>query len=487
LATLAVVRQGIAIASVQVSGARIRVGTAADNDVVLPGQNPDGVPVRVEVRADGAVCILTNSGSPGAVRVGGVASDHAVLWPGVAVEVGPYHFILQGDAAGTATTCGSEGSEATIVAGRTRAGGALAGRTAGPGAGDPAATMFGDAPSLARGADGDATQFDGQSAASVAEGVAAGDAASGGARRSKDGPIYLRPTVLLAAIGGVGLVLLAVLLQQWTAPTQAGPGEAQTPMASPNEAAVSKMLADARKAIARGDYEAAIADYIDRALIVDPDNAAALDLRQVAEEGRSRAGRAPRTVGGRAQAGDAGAAVEQACVVRDRPGELPASRDERVREANTAFSMVGWAIARADYLRAASALKTLESDASTCQGAEDLKAQIAEGLQRMAREQLLAADYAEQDGDLVGARAALGRAREFDAAAPGLAQAFSRLNTRMRAEGIEAVTLGKAAEKAGQAQKALESYERALQLLAADAPERAVAQERLAALKSGIR
>ena len=484
MATLAVVRQGIAIASVQVSSTRIRVGTAADNDVVLSGGDRESAPVRVEVYADGAVCILTSSGSPGAVRVGGVASDHAVLWPGVTVEVGPYQFILQGEAAGAATICGSEGSEATMVAGRTRAGGAFTGRTAGPGAGDPSATILGDAPPAARGADGDATQFDGQPPSA---GMAGAISDSGGAATPKGTPIYLRPTVLLAAIGGVGLVLLAVLLQQWTAPSQAGPSEPQAPMASPNEAPIAKMLEDARKAIAKGDYETAIADYIDRALIIEPDNAAALDLRQVAEEGRAKAGRAPRPAGGSVAAIDPGIPVAEACAVRDLQNELPASRLERVREANAAFSMVGWAVVRADYLRAASALKALESDASTCQGADALKAQITEGLRRMAREQMLAADYAERDGDLVGARAALDRAREFDTTAPGQAQASSRLTARMRADGVEAVMLGKAAEKAGQAQKALESYERALQLLTADAPERAVAQQRLAALKSGIR
>jgi hypothetical protein len=485
VATLAVIRQGIVIASVPVAGTRIRVGTTANSDVVLPPGDPGSAPVQVEVFADGAACILSSGGGPGSVRVGGVASDHAVLWPGVSVEVGPYQFILQAAASGTETVFGGEASQETIVAGRARVTGGLGDRTAGFRAGDPSATMLGDAPPVGRGADGDSTQY--ESPAQWASGGEDARAAAPGAARSKGGPIFLRPTVLLAAIGGVGLVLLAVLLQQWTAPSQAGPDAPQPRVVSPNEAAVAKLLDEARKAIARGDYETALADDIDRALIIEPDNAAALDLRQVAEEGRAKAGRTPRPPGGAVPAPEPGVAVEQACAVREIAGELSAEHLQRVQEANTTFSMVGWAIARADYLRAASALRALESNASTCEGAADLKAQITDGLRRMAKEQMLAADYAERDGDLVGARAALDRAREFDAAAPGLAQSSGRLNALMRTEGVEAVRLGKEAEKAGQAQKALQSYERALQLLTADAPERAVAQERVAALKSGIR
>ena len=89
-----------------------------------------------------------------------------------------------------------------------------------------------------------------------------------------------------------------------------------------------------------------------------------------------------------------------------------------------------------------------------------------------------------QDEEWIKARTELGRACAMAQAPPGCADARRQLADRMQTAAGDALRRARNFDNQGRLPEAIALYQRAVDLLAADDPNRASAQERLAALKA---
>jgi predicted component of type VI protein secretion system len=92
---------------------------------------------------------------------------------------------------------------------------------------------------------------------------------------------------------------------------------------------------------------------------------------------------------------------------------------------------------------------------------------------------------AEQRGDLVEAQREFERASEADPAS-GADEALGRVRARMKTLGDDALKRARTFDALGRTEDAIAQYERAVQLLAPDDPNRRTAKQRLDVLRAGI-
>jgi tetratricopeptide (TPR) repeat protein len=172
----------------------------------------------------------------------------------------------------------------------------------------------------------------------------------------------------------------------------------------------------------------------------------------------------------------------------------------------------GAAESQAEYVARAERLKALYGDARTALQAKDFAAAVRlferleteqpglldvaarlaearDGLRasrRAAAEAAMAGGAAaEQRGDFVEAQREYERASEADPAS-GADEALGRVRARMKTLGDDAFKRARTFDALGRTEDAIAQYERAVQLLAPDDPNRKTAKQRLDVLRAGI-
>jgi tetratricopeptide (TPR) repeat protein len=289
-----------------------------------------------------------------------------------------------------------------------------------------------------------------------------------------------------------------------------------TPGTTPesNEDIVARNLKEANEKLAANDPVAAI-DAINKALMVDPGNAAALDLKMKAEEKRSQMattqptstpsttptpGTAPGTAPGTTPSTtpttpqSTTPTTEPTPVadptpkpVVDKAAIAAARKEKAAKEAAAALQkryLQGKAeMTRGDYEHAIIDLEAVLKEKPGYQDSASLLDQ-ARGLRRAdAQKQVTAGNAAAGKNDYPAAMAAYQRAARIDPNVAGLQEGIASVRQKMRDEGEAAYRRARQLDAVGRTQDALPLYQRAVTLLPADDPSGKAARDRLDALK----
>jgi tetratricopeptide (TPR) repeat protein len=279
----------------------------------------------------------------------------------------------------------------------------------------------------------------------------------------------------------------------------AGAEPQQTPR---NDDSLASHLKQAEALIDKGDFDGAINGHLSRALLLDPGNAAALELKTRAEELKARAAAATPTVTVIPPVNPPpvdrpdkpvdrvrdSAANRTASDVKQPARENKAARRPSRNDQHYAIGLQ--ALGAGNYATAISEFEAIERDAP---GYKDVAARLAEAQQKLddtiraaalagSRKALADGAHLEKTGDLAGALRQYESARSGDPAAAELS--VTRLRARMKTEGADAYKKAKVYDAVGRTTEAIALYEKAVQFLPADDPTHRLAEERLATLRT---
>jgi hypothetical protein len=141
------------------------------------------------------------------------------------------------------------------------------------------------------------------------------------------------------------------------------------------------------------------------------------------------------------------------------------------------------ALARGDYGAAIALLEPLAASSGAgplLEQARQLRTQQAEGFMREGTR-------LEESGTLVTAYRRYMAARAVDTSLPGIDEAITRIESKMKTAGADAYTRARQYDALGRTERAIPLYETAVELLPPSDPNRSTARSRLAELKSGAR
>jgi tetratricopeptide (TPR) repeat protein len=470
----------------------LRIGRAADNDIVL--DDPDRTVSRfhAELRYENGRFVLIDLNSQNGLWMDGQRLPRLALEPGRPVTVGMFRLLLEEDGERTASAAPTD---ATIVvsdinampaAGNPTLDGASPASNPLPPAA-PAAPPPAPAPARA------------QAAPAPKKAAAAPKPKPQGEQVSIISKIA-RPKVMLAVIGLMFLLLVArMLLDSGEAPPAQ---QAQTTTPSQpqetNEQLIARHVADGKAKMASGDYDGAI-EAFQRALIIDQESPEALELKIKAEEAKRAQPAPPETAESQtppaaepakpsepptATATPGAPAGTTPKPVRRTPAKPPALTPAQ-RDLQQRYAAAKSALERGRYAEAAAAFDAI---LQLQPGYEDAAVQLAKarGAQKaQATDAVQQGRQLAQSGNLIGAREAYQRARALDPAAPGLAEAMATLTEQMRETGQQAYRKARQYDAVGRGADAVPLYQQAVQYLPDSDPNRKVAQDRLAALRGG--
>jgi FHA domain-containing protein len=382
-----VVFRGDAVESeVRLTGATVRVGRHAQNDVVLDDSLNGVSRFHAEIRPEGNSFVIVDLNSRNGVWIGGRRiKDKAALLLGVPVTVGAFELALEDDASGTfdgrtpgartvvsaaAVDTGASGrSAATVAPGRTAA--ATSGKT--PVAARPSAPMSAQTKQIV-----------------LWSAVAAGVLLICGVtyvvvRRSHQAPVVaaVEPTAPVAV-----------------EPTPPPP----VVIEDPNKALNDQALASARELMAAGNSSTALRDFIQPLLEREPENAAALDLKRQADEAIAaeekakpvRAPREPKPVATPTE-------VETAGIGR-RAGEAFADYSARVRQIQANLADGKTALDKQEFAVALARFRLVDRDAPKFQGVDALIADTVAKQQKAVDTAIDSGQQNENAGKLMEAR-----------------------------------------------------------------------------------
>lgn len=175
--------------------------------------------------------------------------------------------------------------------------------------------------------------------------------------------------------------------------------------------------------------------------------------------------------------------------VERRPGESRAEYAARAERLQALYGDAGTALQAKDFAAAVRLFERLETEQP---GLLDVAARLVEardGLRASRRAEaeagMAGGAAAEQRGDFVEAQRAYERAYEADPAS-GAEEALGRVRARMKALGDDAFKRARTFDALGRTADAIAQYERAVQLLAPEDPNRKTAKQRLDVLRAGI-
>jgi hypothetical protein len=166
-----------------------------------------------------------------------------------------------------------------------------------------------------------------------------------------------------------------------------------------------------------------------------------------------------------------------------RPGESVEAWRGREAALQTRYGYSKAALDRGDYAAAAGGFEAILLEEPGFRDAARLLVQAQAGLRASARSLLDAGSRLDQAGDWMGALQKYEQARQVHAALPGLAERIERARAKLRAAGAAAFKQGRQHEAEGRPQDALKEYEKAVQWLPADDPDRLTARSRIEHLK----
>jgi hypothetical protein len=315
VARLIIQRDGMDERRVELGERDLRIGRAAENDLVLEDPEKGVSRVHAEVRCEQGRYALIDLNSQNGLWLGDRRVSRVDLGPGVAVTIGPYHLILEATAGDRGAAPG-EALDATM------------GLTA-------TAVVPVDQPPVAAGAPAGGGPPTGQTRA---------------AGPKTDPVAWLARQPKAYVFGGFAIIaVLVIALASVLKPGPAPPAGKSAPAAgkpapaagaatvpaptSANEKTVADLLEGARSMLSGGDLEGA-REQVEQALVVIPSHPAALDLRMKIEAERQRRA-AQRPTGG----GASGAPEERPKAEGDEGIQLEwelASLEDAVRRLRAA-------------------------------------------------------------------------------------------------------------------------------------------------------
>jgi tetratricopeptide (TPR) repeat protein len=183
--------------------------------------------------------------------------------------------------------------------------------------------------------------------------------------------------------------------------------------------------------------------------------------------------------------------VEKPEIVRNtgapRVGRRPGESAEAWRSRGAALQMrYGYskaALDRGDFSAAAGGFEAILIEEPGYLDAPGLLVQAQQGLRASARSLFQAGNRLDAAGDWVGALQKYEQARQIYAGIPGLSDALKRVRVKLQVAGSTAFNQAKQLEAQGRPQEALKEYEKAMQWLPQDDPNRQIARTRIEQLR----
>ncbi len=172
----------------------------------------------------------------------------------------------------------------------------------------------------------------------------------------------------------------------------------------------------------------------------------------------------------------------QARVAR-KPGESLDAWRSRSAALQTRYGYSKAAMERGDFAAASGGFEAILLEEPGFLDAAQLLVQAQAGLRSNARSLHQAGTRLETSGDWVGALQKYEQARQIFSGIPGLSDDVRRMQEKLRIAGVNAFKQARAHEEAGRAEDALREYEKAVQWLPSDDPNRQIARTRIEQLK----
>ena len=169
--------------------------------------------------------------------------------------------------------------------------------------------------------------------------------------------------------------------------------------------------------------------------------------------------------------------------VARKPGESVEAWKARGEALETRYSYSQAALDRRDYAAAAGGFQAILLEEPGFRDAPQLLVQANAGLRATASAVFESGKRLDADGDWLGALQKYEQARQIYSGLPGVTEAMQRARERLRAAGARALAQARQLDAAGRSAEALKEYEKAVQWLPADDPNRQAARMRLEQLK----
>jgi len=144
------------------------------------------------------------------------------------------------------------------------------------------------------------------------------------------------------------------------------------------------------------------------------------------------------------------------------------------------------ALTRGDFAAAAGGFEAILIEEPGFLDAPGLLVQAQSGLRSSARRLFLAGQKLETAGDWVGALQKYEQARQIYVGVEGLSASLQQVRGKLRTAGTAAYNEGRQHEAAGRTEEALKAYDKAMQWLPLDDPNRQAARTRIEQLKRTI-
>lgn len=170
--------------------------------------------------------------------------------------------------------------------------------------------------------------------------------------------------------------------------------------------------------------------------------------------------------------------------VTRRPGESTEAWQGRSAALHTRYGFSKAALDRGDFAAAAGGFEAILLEEPGFLDAPRLLVQAQSGLRANARSLYQAGRKLDEAGDWLGALQKYEQARQVHAALPGLSDSLQRVRGKLRAAGTAAFKQAQQHDKSGQVHDALKEYEKALQWLPADDPNRRIAASRVEQIRN---
>lgn len=169
--------------------------------------------------------------------------------------------------------------------------------------------------------------------------------------------------------------------------------------------------------------------------------------------------------------------------VARRPGESADAWRARGAALQMRYGYSKAALDRGDFAAAAGGFEAILLEEPGFLDAPKLLVQAQSGLRATARSLFEAGSKLDAMGDWVGALQKYEQARQIYAGVPGLSDSLARVRGKLRVAGTNAFNQGRQHEANGRLQDALKEYEKAVQWLPADDPNRHIARARVDQLR----
>jgi hypothetical protein len=169
--------------------------------------------------------------------------------------------------------------------------------------------------------------------------------------------------------------------------------------------------------------------------------------------------------------------------VARKPGESVEAWRSRSAALQTRYGYSKAAMERGDFAAASGGFEAILLEEPGFLDAAQLLVQAQAGLRSNARSLHQAGTRLEASGDWVGALQKYEQARQIFSGIPGLADDVQRMKEKLRIAGTNAFKQARAHDEAGRAEEALREYEKAVQWLPAEDPNRQIARTRIEQLK----